>query len=210
MLVLLDFVQIVPVALPHLYVIVCVKLESYLLTVNVCAVFKVPFDAAKLLFLAIVFSVPLPDPDFVPMFVPVNVIENSWLNEYENVFVPFELWVIVVEPLANVFVVLLLIPTVFEPLYFVPFTVTDHLFEAVESILPELPEISCSFQLIVEVLFATDWLVTSQLNFKVSHDVTVTLALPLVAIMNHPQHIHNLHFHFRLGLSSSQTGSSFL
>ena len=77
MLVLLDFVAIVPEALPHLYVIVCVKLESNLLTVNVCIVPSVPLDAVKLLFLAIVGSVPLPDPDFVPMLVPLKVMPNS-------------------------------------------------------------------------------------------------------------------------------------
>ena len=81
MLVLLDFVAIVPEVLPHLYVIVCVKLPDCLETVNVCAVPSVPFDAERLLFLAIVFSVPLPDPDFVPMLVPLNVIENCWLKE---------------------------------------------------------------------------------------------------------------------------------
>lgn len=76
MLVLLDFVAIVPDVSPHLYVIVCVKLESNRLTVKVCAVPKVPFEAVKLLFLAMVFSVPLPEPDFVPMDAPLNVIEN--------------------------------------------------------------------------------------------------------------------------------------
>ena len=79
--VLLDFVATVPVALPHLYVIVCVKLESNRLTVKVCAVPSVPLDAVKLLILAMVGSVPLPDPDFVPMLVPLNVMSNSWLKE---------------------------------------------------------------------------------------------------------------------------------
>jgi hypothetical protein len=97
----------------------------------------------------------------------------------------------VVVSLASVFVVLFAIPTVFVPLYVLPFTVTVHFFEADESILPELPETSCNFQLIVEVLFTIDWLVVSQLNFKVSHDVTVTLVLPLVAITIHPPYIHN-------------------
>lgn len=115
----------------------------------------------------------------------------------------------VVVPLANVFVVLFAIPTVFVPLYVVPFTVTDHFFEVVESILPSLPEISCNFQLIVVVLFAIDWLVIDQLNFNVSHEVTATLVLPLEAIMIHPPHIHNLHFHFRLDLSNTQTDSFF-
>jgi hypothetical protein len=76
-LVLLDFVTTVPVAVPHLYVIVCVKSLDCLVTVSVCAVSSVPFEAERLLFLAMVFSVPLPDPDFVPMFVPLNVIANS-------------------------------------------------------------------------------------------------------------------------------------
>jgi hypothetical protein len=97
----------------------------------------------------------------------------------------------VVVLLASVFVVLFAIPTVFVPLYVVPFTLTDHFFCEDESILPLLVEINCNFQLIVEVLFTIDWLVVSQLNSKVSHCVTVTLVLPLVAIMIHPPHIHN-------------------
>ena len=75
--VLLDFVATVPLVLPHLYVIVCVKSESDRETVKVCAVPSVPFDADKLLFRAIVGSVPLPDPDFVPMLEPLNVMPNS-------------------------------------------------------------------------------------------------------------------------------------
>ena len=74
--VLLDFVAIVPDALPHLYVIVCVKSESCLLTVKVCAVPSVPLLAVSDDFLAMVVSVPLPEPDFVPMLVPLKVIEN--------------------------------------------------------------------------------------------------------------------------------------
>ena len=76
MLVLVDFVAIVPDAVPHLYVTVCVKSELCRLTVNVWAVPSVPFDAEMLLFRAIVGSVPLPDPDFVPILAPLNVIEN--------------------------------------------------------------------------------------------------------------------------------------
>ena len=81
MLVAVAFVQTVPDALPHLYVIVCVKEESNLVTLNVWAVPSVPFEAVRLLFLAMAFSVPLPDPDFVPMLSPLNVIENCWLKE---------------------------------------------------------------------------------------------------------------------------------
>jgi hypothetical protein len=156
MLMLLDFVATVPDALPHLYVIVCVKLVSYLLTVSFKAVPSVPLSADKLLFLAIVFSVPLPDPVFVPMLAPLNVIENCWLNEYENVFVPLELWAMTVVSLASVFVVLFDIPTVFVPLYVLPLTVTDHFFCVVESMRPSEPAISSNFQLTVDVLFATD------------------------------------------------------
>jgi hypothetical protein len=58
-----------------------VKEESNLETVNVCAVPSVPFEAVNVLFLAIVFSVPLPEPDFVPSFVPLKVMPNSWLKE---------------------------------------------------------------------------------------------------------------------------------
>ena len=56
---------------------VCVNDESALMIVKVCAVPSVPFEAVKLLFLAIVGSVPLPEPDFVPICVPLNVMENS-------------------------------------------------------------------------------------------------------------------------------------
>ena len=178
-------------------------------TVNVCAVPSVPFDAERLLFRAIVFSVPLPDPDFVPMLVPLNVIENCWLNEYEKVFVPFAACSIVVVPLASVFVVLFAMPTVFVPLYVAPFTVTDHFFEVDESILPSLSAISCNFQLIVDVLFTTDWLVVSQLNFSVFQEVTATLVLPLEAIMIHPLQIHSSHFLFRLVLLKTRTNSFF-
>lgn len=55
---------------------------------------------------------------------------------------PFEPCVMVVVLLARVLVVLAEIPTVFVPLYFVPLTVTDQFFEAVESILPELSAIN--------------------------------------------------------------------
>jgi hypothetical protein len=58
-----------------------VKEESYLETVKVCAVPSVPFEAVSVLFRAIVFSVPLPEPDFVPIFVPLKVMPNSWLKE---------------------------------------------------------------------------------------------------------------------------------
>lgn len=74
------FVVIVPDALPHLYVIVCVKLLSALLIVSVCAVPSVPFDAVRLEARGIVSSVPLPLPDFVPMLVPEKVMENCWLK----------------------------------------------------------------------------------------------------------------------------------
>jgi hypothetical protein len=77
MLVLFDFVATVPVALPHLYVIVCVKSLDCLVTVKVCAVPSVPFEAVRLLFLAIVGSVPLPEPDFVPKLVPPKEIPEK-------------------------------------------------------------------------------------------------------------------------------------
>ena len=53
-------------------------------------------------------------------------------------------------------VALFAIPTVTSLVYFVPFTVTVHDFNAEESILPSLPEINCRFQATVVVLFATD------------------------------------------------------
>ena len=62
----------------------------------------------------------------------------------------------VVVPLASVFVALFAMPTVFVPLYFVPLTVTDHDFDVLESIRPELPAINSIFQPIVVVLLAID------------------------------------------------------
>ena len=56
--------------------IVCVKLDACRVTVSVCAVPNVPLLAVKLLFRGMVSSVPLPDPDFVPMLEPLNVIAN--------------------------------------------------------------------------------------------------------------------------------------
>ena len=77
MLVAVVFELTEPCALPHLYVIVCVKLLSALSIVNVCAVPSVPFDAVRLLALGIVSSVPLPDPDFVPSETPLNVMPEN-------------------------------------------------------------------------------------------------------------------------------------
>ena len=55
-LVSLDFVTIVPDVVPHLYVMVCVKLLDFLVTVSVCAVPNVPFDAVSVLFLGMVVN----------------------------------------------------------------------------------------------------------------------------------------------------------
>ena len=59
----LDFVQIVPDAEPQAYVIVCVKLESALVTVNVCAVPNVPLLADNVLDRAIFVRVAEPEVD---------------------------------------------------------------------------------------------------------------------------------------------------
>ena len=63
MLVLPDCVQTVPDAEPHVYVMVCVKLESALVTVNVCAVPNVPLLADNVLDRAIFVSVAEPEVD---------------------------------------------------------------------------------------------------------------------------------------------------
>lgn len=76
-LVLLVFVTMVPDAVPHLYVMVWVKLLSDRVMVRVCAVLRVPLLAVKLDALGMVFSVPVPDPLIVPMLDPLKVIENS-------------------------------------------------------------------------------------------------------------------------------------
>ena len=55
-LVAVDFVHIVPLALPQVYVIVCVKLVDCLVTVNVCAVPSVPLPTDKVDFLGMVVS----------------------------------------------------------------------------------------------------------------------------------------------------------
>lgn len=100
---------------------------------------------------------------------------------------PSLLCAIVVLPLARVLVVLVLIPTVFVPLYLVPFTVTLHFFEALELIEAYLSVISCKFQFTVEVLFASETLARLQLNFKVKCVAGVILLFPLVAILlSHP------------------------
>ena len=70
MLVLLDFVHIVPDALPHLYVIVCVKLLDFRVTVKVCAAFNVPLLADRLDFLGIVASTTELDAATVPLLTP--------------------------------------------------------------------------------------------------------------------------------------------
>ena len=57
----LDFVQIVPDAEPHVEVMVCVKLESALVTVNVCAVPNVPLLADNVLDRAIFVRVAEPE-----------------------------------------------------------------------------------------------------------------------------------------------------
>lgn len=118
---------------------------------------------------------------------------------------PLELCAMVVVLLASVFVSLFPMVILFVPLYEVPLTVTDQFFEAVESILPSLVDINSNFQLIVDVLFAIDWLVVDQLNFKVFQSVTLTLVLPLLAIMCHPLYIHNLHFRIHLVLFQNHT-----
>jgi len=71
MLVLLDLSQIVPYALPQLYVMVCVKLDDLRVTVNVCATPNVPLPTDKLLFRGIVVSGVDADADTVPLPVPV-------------------------------------------------------------------------------------------------------------------------------------------
>ena len=50
---LVDFVQIVVLALPHFAVMVCVKLVACRVTVNVWPVFSVPFSTLSVLFLGI-------------------------------------------------------------------------------------------------------------------------------------------------------------
>ena len=77
MFVELDFVQIVVEPLPQVATMVCVKLLDCLVTVSVCAVFSVPLATESVDFLGIVSSVPVPEPDFVPMDEPLKVIANS-------------------------------------------------------------------------------------------------------------------------------------
>jgi len=86
MLVLLDFVATVPEAVPHLYVIVCVKLLECRDIVNVCAVPSVPFEAVKVLFLGIVVSTF----DVVAVTVPLLTPDVNDAD-VDNVFLPSEL-----------------------------------------------------------------------------------------------------------------------
>lgn len=62
MLVLLDFVHIVLDALPHVAVIVCVKLLDCRVTLIICAVLSVPFATDDVDLRGIVLSVKLDDP----------------------------------------------------------------------------------------------------------------------------------------------------
>jgi len=98
-------------------------------------------------------------PELLPLTVPIQplkLILNVWLKEYANVFVPSLLCAITVDPLANVLVVLLPIPTVFVPLYAVPLIFTLQALDADELIAPDEPDISCKLQLIVLVLSAIE------------------------------------------------------
>ena len=61
-----------------------------------------------------------------------------------------------VVPLANTFVLLFEIPTVFVPVYFVPLTVTDQSFDAVESMRPLDVDTSFNDHVTELVLLATD------------------------------------------------------
>ena len=84
---LLDLVQIVPDALPHEYVIVCVKLLSCLDTLSFRTVPKVPFGAESVLFLGIVLNTFDVEAVTVPLLTPV-----VYDAETANVFVPFAEW----------------------------------------------------------------------------------------------------------------------
>ena len=115
--VLLLSVQIVPDALPHLYVMVCVNAVAFFVTVSVCFVPRVPLLADREDFLGMVFSTPVPLPLLSVMFTPEKTRpENCCLKLNEKVLVPSSLCVMVVLPLANVLVVLLSIPMVLVPL----------------------------------------------------------------------------------------------
>ena len=70
-LVLVDFVQTIPTALPHLYVMVCVKLLDCFVTVKVCAVPRVPSLADKVDSRGIVVNVFCALADIVPLETPV-------------------------------------------------------------------------------------------------------------------------------------------
>ena len=71
MLVLEDFVHMVPDVVPHKYVIVCVKLVDCRVTDRVCAVPSVPLDAVSVLFLGIVVRVLDAEAAIVPLLTPV-------------------------------------------------------------------------------------------------------------------------------------------
>ena len=76
--------MIVPEAVPHLYVIVCVKLFECLAMVNVCAVPNVPLLAVRLLLRGIVVNTFEPVAVTVPLLTP-----EVYDAEHDNVFVPF-------------------------------------------------------------------------------------------------------------------------
>ena len=89
--------------------------------------FALEADRVGVVARGMVFSVPVPLPLLTPIFTPLKYIpEKDWLKEYEKDLVPSALCVIVVDPLARVFVSLFPIATLTLPLYGVPFTVTLH------------------------------------------------------------------------------------
>ena len=87
-LVLLDFEHMVSVALPHLYVMVCVNVSDCRVTVSVCSVPRVPLLALRLLFRGIVVSVF--DADAVTSVALCRL--QLYQAEHDRFFVPSLLW----------------------------------------------------------------------------------------------------------------------
>ena len=119
-LVLLDFVQIVVDAVPHFAVMVCVRLEDWLVTFKVCAVPRVPFARVNEDFLEMVVSVLDADAEIVPLLTPVT---NR--AEAESVLVPSELWLTVTVldiTICDPLVVSPVLKVIFENEYVLPST----------------------------------------------------------------------------------------
>ena len=135
---LVDFVQIVVLALPHFAVMVCVKLVACRVTVNVWPVFSVPFPTLSVLFLGIRVNAF----DVLALTVPEFVPEIS-VALADTVLVPSLLCGILIEV------------TVFNVPLVVPFGKLTSPFHTVEPLTTMLRGAPFMFHVVVDLLYLT-------------------------------------------------------